>query len=65
MTPGLEHVRERAVTTLKADADRFAKNVVPIMREIHASGITSHRGFATARGGEWTAVQVVFDPVTC
>ena len=65
--PKLDHVRDRAVASLKADADRFAKNVAPIIREIQSSGVASHRGIAralnsrgvaTARGGEWTAVQV-------
>jgi DNA invertase Pin-like site-specific DNA recombinase len=48
-------------------ADRYAANVQPIIEQIRASGITSLRGIAaaltardvaTARGGEWTAVQV-------
>ena len=65
--PKLDLVRNRAVATLKADADRFAKNVAPIIREIQLSGIRSNRGIArslnargvsTVRGGEWTAVQV-------
>ena len=65
--PKLDAVRDRAVASVKADADRFAKNVAPIIREIQASGIASHRGIArslnargvaTARGGQWTAVQV-------
>jgi DNA invertase Pin-like site-specific DNA recombinase len=65
--PKLDHVRDRAVASLKADADRFARNVAPIIREIQSSGVASHpaiaralnsRGVATARGGEWTAVQV-------
>ena len=65
--PRLSAVRDRAVTSVKADADRFAKNVAPIIREIKSSGVASHRGIArslksrgvvTARGGEWTAVQV-------
>ena len=52
---------------LKADADRFAKNVAPMIREIQSIGVVSHRGIArslnargvaTARGGQWTAVQV-------
>jgi len=52
---------------LKADADRFAKNVAPMIREIQSIGVASHRGIArslnargvaTARGGQWTAVQV-------
>ena len=50
-----------------AAADRFAANVVPIIREIKATGATSlravaaaltARGIATARGGEWNAAQV-------
>jgi DNA invertase Pin-like site-specific DNA recombinase len=65
--PKLDAVRDRAVASVKADADRFAENVAPIIREIQSSGIASHRaiarslnarGVATARGGQWTAVQV-------
>jgi DNA invertase Pin-like site-specific DNA recombinase len=65
--PRLDAVRERAVASTKAEADRFARNTVPIIREIQSGGIASHRGIArslnargvaTARGGEWTAVQV-------
>jgi hypothetical protein len=65
MTPGLEHVRERAVTTLKADADRFAKNVVPI---IFMRAVLPHRGIArslnargvaTARGGRVRSCDVL------
>jgi hypothetical protein len=53
--------------SVKADADRFARNVAPIIREIQSTGVASHRGIArslnargvaTARGGQWTAVQV-------
>ena len=65
--PNLDDVRDRAVASLKASADRFASNVAPIIREIQSSGVASRRGIArslnargvaTARGGEWTAVQV-------
>jgi DNA invertase Pin-like site-specific DNA recombinase len=65
--PRLDDVRGDAIATLKADAERFARNVAPIIREIQASGVASHRGIAralnargiaTARGGVWTAVQV-------
>ena len=65
--PKLDAVRYRAVASVRADADRFAKNVAPIIREIQSSGVASHcavarslnaRGVATARGGQWTAVQV-------
>jgi len=43
-------------------ADAFARNVLPIIQQIRASGITSlrgiaraldARGIATARGGQW------------
>jgi DNA invertase Pin-like site-specific DNA recombinase len=37
---------DRAVANLKADADRFAKNVAPIIREIQSSGVASNRGIA-------------------
>ena len=56
-----------AVDALKAGADRFAANVLPVIREIQASGVTSanaiaaklnERGVKTARGGKWTHVQV-------
>jgi hypothetical protein len=49
------------------NADRFAKNVAPIIKEIQGSGIASRRaiaralnarGVATVRGGRWTAVQI-------
>jgi hypothetical protein len=44
--PKLADVRDRAVASVKADADRFAKNVAPIIREIQSSGVASHRGIA-------------------
>jgi DNA invertase Pin-like site-specific DNA recombinase len=65
--PNLADVRARAVASTKAEADRIAKNVAPIIREIRDSGASSlraiaralnARGVATARGGEWSAVQV-------
>jgi hypothetical protein len=72
--PKLDDVRDRAVASVKADADRFAKNVAPIIREIQSSGATSHRGIAralnargvaTARGGAWTACASRRDPASC
>jgi hypothetical protein len=47
-----------------ANADRFAANVAPIIRQVQKSGATSlravaaalaARGIPTARGGEWNA----------
>ena len=65
--PSLADVRQRATASVKANADRFARNVLPVIREIQSGGVTSHRavartlnarGVATARGGQWSAVQV-------
>jgi hypothetical protein len=51
----------------RAAADGFAANVLPVIHQIQASGVQSLRGVAralsargvkTARGGEWSAVQV-------
>jgi DNA invertase Pin-like site-specific DNA recombinase len=51
----------------KAKADRFAANVVPIIHQVKASGVTTLRGIAgaltargipTPRGREWSAPQV-------
>jgi hypothetical protein len=38
--PKLADVRDRAVANLKADADRFARNVAPIIREIQSTGFS-------------------------
>jgi DNA invertase Pin-like site-specific DNA recombinase len=49
------------------EARRFAENVLPVIRQVQASGISSLRGIAavlnargvrTARGGRWAATQV-------
>jgi DNA invertase Pin-like site-specific DNA recombinase len=65
--PRLAEARERSVAARIEIADTFAANVRPIIKEIQASGISSLRGVAraltargikTARGREWTPVQV-------
>jgi DNA invertase Pin-like site-specific DNA recombinase len=65
--PRINQAAKLAVASLKATADRFAANVLPVIREIQASGATSanaiaaklnERGVKTARGGKWTHVQV-------
>jgi DNA invertase Pin-like site-specific DNA recombinase len=65
--PKLSDARLHAAAARKASADRYSKNVLPVIREIQRSGIKSLRGIAralvargipTARGGAWTAVQV-------
>jgi hypothetical protein len=56
-----------AIMENKSSAARYAANVLPVIREIQASGVKSLRGVAralaargipTARGGSWTPVQV-------
>jgi DNA invertase Pin-like site-specific DNA recombinase len=51
----------------KANARRFAANVLPLIEDIERAGVTSHNAIAaklnernvrTARGGKWTHVQV-------
>jgi DNA invertase Pin-like site-specific DNA recombinase len=65
--PRLAETRDKANTASVAAADAFAANVLPIIREIRASGMQSLRGIAkaltargvkTARGGQWSAAQV-------
>jgi DNA invertase Pin-like site-specific DNA recombinase len=65
--PRLSAARKASIKAREELADAFAANVRPIINEIQASGVTSLRGVAraltargikTARGGDWTAVQV-------
>jgi DNA invertase Pin-like site-specific DNA recombinase len=65
--PKLGKARAVATARIKAEADRFAENVLPFIREAQKSGATSlraiaaaldARGIRTARGGKWAAPQV-------
>lgn len=65
--PRLAEVRGKGAAANAAAAARFAANVLPVIREVQASGVRSlrgiadalnARGIATARGGRWTAVQI-------
>jgi DNA invertase Pin-like site-specific DNA recombinase len=65
--PRLAAARKASNKARSEAADAFAANVRPIIKEIRASGVSSLRGVAraltargvrTARGGDWTAVQV-------
>ena len=56
-----------AVATIEANAERFAVNVLPIIREVQRAGASTlrqvadalnARGIATARGGRWYAMTV-------
>ncbi|MGY3559815.1 hypothetical protein ACVWXP_003084 [Bradyrhizobium sp. USDA 4463] len=59
--------RKSAVEAVKAEADRYAANVLPIIREAQKAGASTlrqmaealnARGIPTARGGRWYAQSV-------
>src|SRR5262249_4456762 len=65
--PRLAAARKVSIKARSEAADAFAANVRPIIKEIQASGVSSMRGLAralaargvkTARGGDWSDVQV-------
>jgi hypothetical protein len=56
-------VRKSAVDAVKSEADRYAANVLPIIREAQKAlreiaEALNARGIATARGGQWYAQSV-------
>jgi DNA invertase Pin-like site-specific DNA recombinase len=66
-TPDPRSAVKRMVEARKAGAERFAANVLPMIRAVQAMGFTSNAAIAaelnarkvpTARGKEWTHVQV-------
>jgi Recombinase len=65
--PRLHVARKSAVDAVKVEADRYAANVLPIIREAQKAGARTLReiaealnasGIATARGGQWYAQSV-------
>jgi DNA invertase Pin-like site-specific DNA recombinase len=65
--PKLSVARKSAVQAVTAEADRYAANVLPIIREAQKAGASTlrdiatalnARGVATARGGQWHAKSV-------
>jgi DNA invertase Pin-like site-specific DNA recombinase len=65
--PKLPEAREIAQASIKANADRHAANVLPLIREAQRHGATTlrdiaaalnARGVSTARGGQWHATSV-------
>ena len=61
------HTARNAVEAVKSEADRYAANVLPIIREAQKAGARTlreiadalnARGIATARGGQWYAQTV-------
>jgi DNA invertase Pin-like site-specific DNA recombinase len=65
--PKLKTARKNAVASIRANADRQAANVIPIIREIQRTGVSTlrdladalnARGIPTSRGGRWYATSV-------
>jgi DNA invertase Pin-like site-specific DNA recombinase len=65
--PNINAARSQAVKALKAEADRAAGNVAPIIADIRRTGATTlrqiadalnSRGVPTPRGGRWHAMSV-------
>jgi DNA invertase Pin-like site-specific DNA recombinase len=65
--PKRHKARKNAVDAVKTEADRYAANVLPIIREAQKAGARTlreiadalnARGIATARGGQWYAQSV-------
>ncbi len=65
--PRLHVARKSGVEAVKAEADRYAANVLPIIREAQKAGASTlrqiadalnARGIPTARGGQWYAQSI-------
>lgn len=65
--PELAKARRKAHATLRKSSETFAANVLPVIDQIRATGLTSlrqiagalnARGIKTRRGAEWTAASV-------
>lgn len=65
--PKLSEAREAASVAIKTNADRYAANVLPLIRDAQRAGARTlrdiadalnARGIATARGGRWHATSV-------
>ena len=63
----LTQARKKAVAAIESNADHFAANVIPIIREVQRAGATTlreiavalnARGVGTPRGGRWHAMSV-------
>ena len=64
--PRLHEVRAKGSESMKAAADRFAANVLPLIQPLRAEGkslreiakVLNDRNVPTARGGKWAATQI-------
>lgn len=63
----LAEAQAKGAAVIKRDADAFAANVLPVIKQVKASGVTTlhgiaaalnERGVKTARGGTWAAATV-------
>jgi DNA invertase Pin-like site-specific DNA recombinase len=66
-SPKLHLAREGAVAAVKAEADRHAANILPVIKEAQKAGASTlraiaaalnARGIPTARGGDWHPMSV-------
>jgi DNA invertase Pin-like site-specific DNA recombinase len=64
--PRLDEVRGKGAASMKAAADRFAANILPLIQPLKTEGrslrdianVLNARGVPTARGGKWAATQI-------
>jgi DNA invertase Pin-like site-specific DNA recombinase len=64
--PNIRDISAKGAEGMKAAADRFAANVLPLIQPLRAEGNSlreiakalNERGVPTARGGQWAATQV-------
>jgi DNA invertase Pin-like site-specific DNA recombinase len=65
--PNLQMAQRLAAAAVRSEADRFAGNILPIIKQAQKSGATTlqaiadalnSRGVATARGGIWSPSNV-------
>jgi DNA invertase Pin-like site-specific DNA recombinase len=64
--PRLDEVRGKGAESMKAAADRFAANILPLIQPLRAEGrslreianVLNARGVPTARGGKWAPTQI-------
>jgi DNA invertase Pin-like site-specific DNA recombinase len=64
--PNIDQARRKALEALRASAEQFAANVLPIILSLQKGGTSNNaiatqlneRNVKTARGGKWTHVQV-------
>jgi len=65
--PKLPEARKSAAEAVRVEADRYAANILPLIREAQKAGASTlrqiaealnARGIPTARGGEWYAQSI-------